>query len=102
MTLRRGTIPPTINHEDPDPTCGSIRVVTEAETVFPQRVLVHAIGLGGFYYSAATFEAVQDDASNVTGVLQVRWSRGANPRFQPVDEFQRPLEPWSPRQTPVL
>ena len=100
LTLRRGTIPPTINHEDPDPACGPIRIVTEAETVFPQRVLVHAIGLGGFYYTAAAFEAVQDDSDNVTGVLQVRWSRGANPRFQPVDEFQRPLEPWSPRQGP--
>lgn len=98
LTLRRGTIPPTINHEDPDPACGPIRVVTEAETVFPQRVLVHAIGLGGFYYSAAAFEAVQDDASNVTGLLQVRWSQGANPRFLPVEEFQKPLLPWEPRQ----
>jgi 3-oxoacyl-[acyl-carrier-protein] synthase II len=98
LTLRRGTIPPTINHEDPDPACGPIRVVTEAETIFPQRVLVHAVGLGGFYYTAAAFEAVQDAASNVTGLLQVRWSRGANRRFLPAEEFQKPLLPWEPRQ----
>jgi 3-oxoacyl-[acyl-carrier-protein] synthase II len=51
LTLENGIIPPTINHESPDPLCGSIRVVTRAEHSTPERVLVHSIGLGGFYYS---------------------------------------------------
>ena len=31
LAIRRGAVPPTINHEDPDPACGSLRVVTAAE-----------------------------------------------------------------------
>jgi 3-oxoacyl-[acyl-carrier-protein] synthase II len=99
LTLRRGIAPPTINCEDPDPACGPIRVLTEPEAFAPQRVLVHAIGLGGFYYTAAAFESPADGEAHLTGALQVRWSQGANPRFLPVEEFQKPLEPWSPRQS---
>jgi 3-oxoacyl-[acyl-carrier-protein] synthase II len=99
LTIRRRMVPPTINHDEPDPACGPIRVVTKAEPFAPQRVLVHSIGLGGFYYSAAAFEAVPDDALHKTGFLQVRWSEGAGLRFHPEEEFQKPLEPWSPRQS---
>lgn len=97
LTLRRGTAFPTINHDDPDPECGPIRVVTEAETFFPQRVLVHSIGLGGFYYAAAAFEAVEDSAAMETGKFQVKWSEDSHAVFRPADEFQRPLSPWTPR-----
>ena len=96
LTLRRGTIPPTINYDDPDPACGPIRVVTKAEDTWPGRVLMHSIGLGGFYYSAAAFEAVSADGGQ-TGMFQVKWSDLQNPRFQPAEEFQKPLKPWSPR-----
>jgi 3-oxoacyl-[acyl-carrier-protein] synthase II len=99
LTLRRGTAPPTINYEEPDPACGPIRVLTEAETFFPERVITHSIGLGGFYYSAAAFGAVPSDDTGMTGAMQVRWSADANRRFLPQMEFQRPLEPWSPRHT---
>lgn len=56
LTLKKGIIPPTINHESPDPECGPIRVVTRAEHSTPRRVLVHSIGLGGFYYSCGALE----------------------------------------------
>ena len=97
LTLRRGTIPPTINHDDPDPACGPIRVVTKAEDAWPGRVLVHSIGLGGFYYSAAAFEGVSADAGQ-TGMFQVKWSDLQNPKFQPAEEFQKPLKPWAARR----
>lgn len=100
LTLRRGTAPPTINHEDPDPECGPIRVLTEAETFFPQRLLVHSIGLGGFYYSVVALEAVEDHSTMKTGAQRVRWSDHHHPKFQPVEEFQVPLDPWEPRSDP--
>jgi 3-oxoacyl-[acyl-carrier-protein] synthase II len=96
LTLRRGVVPPTINHEEPDPECGPLRVVTAAEASLPRRVLVHSIGLGGFYYSAAAFEAVPGPARQ-TGTLRVRWSEGHNPKFLPADDYQRRLTPWEPR-----
>jgi uncharacterized damage-inducible protein DinB len=43
LGIRRGVVPPTINHEDPDPSCGELRVVTTAENFGPRRVLVHSI-----------------------------------------------------------
>jgi 3-oxoacyl-[acyl-carrier-protein] synthase II len=96
LSIRRGVAPPTINHDDPDPACGALRVVTEAEWVQPERVLVHSIGLGGFYYSAAAFER-QPDLGRYTGLMRVRWSEGHNPKFAPAEEYQRPLTPWEPR-----
>jgi 3-oxoacyl-[acyl-carrier-protein] synthase II len=99
LSIRRRTAPPTINYEDPDPACGPIRVLTAPEMSAPRRVLVHSIGLGGFYYAAAAFEAHADGEAHRTGVLQVRWSEGAGPRFLPGEEFQKPLSPWSPRQS---
>jgi 3-oxoacyl-[acyl-carrier-protein] synthase II len=98
LTLRRGIVAPTINHDDPDPACGSLRVVTSAELFAPTRVLVHSIGLGGFYYSAAAFEALHQTDARQTGTLTVRWSEGHNPKFLPADEYSRPLSPWEPRQ----
>lgn len=56
LSISEGMVPPTINHENPDPACGPIRVVAKAEQMNPQHVLVHSIGLGGFYYSCGAFE----------------------------------------------
>jgi 3-oxoacyl-[acyl-carrier-protein] synthase II len=98
LTIRRGQVPPTINHEDPDPECGPIQVVTKALTLRPRRVLVHAIGLGGFYASAAALGAVEDFEPGLTGIHTVQWSEGGHPRFAPAPEFQQPLVPWRPRQ----
>jgi hypothetical protein len=101
LSIRRETAPPTINHEDPDPSCGNISVVEKA-TEFPQRpVLVHCIGLGGFYYSAAVFLPPDGKNRQKTGFHQVQWSKGGHPRFQPAEEFQRPLTPLSPRHDPA-
>lgn len=97
LTLRRGVVPPTINHERLDPACGPLRVQTVAEEVRPTRVLMHSIGLGGFYYSSAAFEAVPDAALYQTGLMQVAWSELHNPKYLPQPEFQRPLTPWRPR-----
>jgi 3-oxoacyl-[acyl-carrier-protein] synthase II len=97
LAIRRGAAPPTINHEDPDPACGPLRVVTDPESMAVERVLMHAIGLGGFYYSAAAFEGVPDGRGR-TGFLQVKWSEDHNPKFAPAEEYTRPLRPWEPRQ----
>lgn len=97
LAIRRRTVPPTINHEDPDPECGPLNVVTKAEAAKVSRVLVHSIGLGGFYYSAAAFEEPFDDWT-LTGLGQVRWSEEHNRRFAPAEEYTRPLTPWEPRR----
>ena len=98
LTLRRGTVPPTINHDDPDPACGPIRVQTTAHTMPVRNVLLHSIGLGGFYYSAAVFTEIEADLDLMqTGVMQVKWSEQKHPRFQPASEFDKPLTPWAPR-----
>jgi hypothetical protein len=62
-----------------------------------ERVLVHSIGLGGFYYAAGAFEALPDPSAGQTGLLQVQWSELHQPRFKPTGEFQKPLTPWAPR-----
>jgi 3-oxoacyl-[acyl-carrier-protein] synthase II len=95
LAIRRGVVPPTINHDDPDPACGPLRVVTAAESFSPRRVLVHSIGLGGFYYSAAAFEA--ENHSGRTGLHRVRWSDEHHAKFTPTEEYLRPLAPWEPR-----
>ena len=100
LAIRRRGIPPTINHDDPDPECGALPIVTEALAHASQRVLVHAIGLGGFYYSAAAFEAPDPIGSggmaNLSGMLRVSWSLKAHPRYKPKEMFQKPLVPWRP------
>jgi 3-oxoacyl-[acyl-carrier-protein] synthase II len=95
LAIRRGAVPPTINHEEPDPECGPLRVVTRPESLEVDRVLVHAIGLGGFYYSAAAFERAPE--ARGTGFQQVKWSDAHNPKFAPAEDYQRPLTPWEPR-----
>lgn len=98
LTIRRQVAPPTINCEQLDPACAPLRVLTAPELLAPRRVLMHSIGLGGFYYSAAAFERESElaDLGTLTGTGRVRWSPGHHPRFPIAEEFQRPLTPWRP------
>jgi 3-oxoacyl-(acyl-carrier-protein) synthase len=57
LTILHSKIPPTINCDKLDPACGPLRIVREPLKQETKRVLVHSIGLGGFYYSAAALEA---------------------------------------------
>jgi len=57
LSLRHGAVPPTINHEVPDPACGPIRVVTRPESFGARKVLINSTGMGGFYYSSGAFAA---------------------------------------------
>lgn len=99
LSIRRGAVPPTINLDNLDPACGALRVVTRMEESYPENVLVHAVGLGGFYYSVGAFTAPADSGSiQATGRLRVQWSAGAHPKFKPSPEFEKPLAPWRPRQ----
>ena len=98
LALRRGTIPPTINHDRPDPACGPLRVVTHPETVSPRSALVHSIGLGGFYYSVGAFRGTHTAITAQTGSAQVKWSAAGHRIFRPANEFERPLKPWSARR----
>jgi 3-oxoacyl-[acyl-carrier-protein] synthase II len=63
LTIKSGITPPTINHESPDPQCGPLRVVTSAENSGAKNVLVHSIGLGGFYYSCAALTTTKGTGS---------------------------------------
>lgn len=58
LSIAEGLVPPTINYENPDPACGPIRLVTEAESCSPKNVVTHSIGFGGFYYSCGAFAAL--------------------------------------------
>jgi hypothetical protein len=98
LAIRREALPPTINCEDPDPACGPLRISREAESGRVERVLLHSIGLGGFFYSAGAFVRVEGFDSAASGMIRVAWSRGAHPRFVPAGEYQRPITPWRPRQ----
>ncbi len=57
MSIASQVVPPTINCEDPDPACGPLRIAADALERRVDRVVLHAIGMGGFYYSAAAFAA---------------------------------------------
>ena len=102
LAIRRCGVPPTTNHDSLDPALPPLRVVTRHESVAPESVLVHAIGLGGFYYSVAAFsepeEASDGSAAPQTGAVQVVWSAKGHPRFRPAPRFHRPLVPWRPRR----
>lgn len=58
LSVREGVVPPTINHENPDPACGQIRVVERKEDFKCKNLLVHSIGFGGFYYSCGVFTSL--------------------------------------------
>lgn len=55
LTIHTGTVPGTLNCENLDEQCGPMNLLTSSQELKPQTVLTHAIGLGGFYYSAALF-----------------------------------------------
>ncbi|MDY7107543.1 MAG: beta-ketoacyl-[acyl-carrier-protein] synthase family protein [Planctomycetota bacterium] len=58
LSLHAQRLPPTINCDTPDPACGSLCLSAEAASRPLGRILAHAIGFGGFYYSVGAFEAV--------------------------------------------
>ena len=55
--LHHRRLPPTVNLDDPDPSCEGLDLVTAPRSVVLRRVLLHAIGFGGFYYSSAALRA---------------------------------------------
>ena len=73
LSLATGMVPPTINCDHVDERCGALPVVTTATHLSPARVLVNAIGFGGFYYSALALERVAD-AVDGRPRPEVRWS----------------------------
>ena len=58
LTLRHQRVPGTVNVDHLDPGCGELRLIRETRDLELTNVLVHAIGLGGFYYSAGLLSAV--------------------------------------------
>lgn len=56
LTIARGVVPPTLNCDQLDPACGPLPVVRTPISRPTSRVLVHSIGLGGFYYSAMALQ----------------------------------------------
>ena len=46
--------------------------------------------------TSAAFDA-EPARGRASGMLQVRWSEGHNPKFTPADEYMHPLIPWEPR-----
>ena len=88
LAIKNQMAPPTINHEEPDPACGPIRVVTEAESFPISNVLVHSIGLGGFYYSCGAFSAPN-------GSIRAEGNQdGVKASQSSFEEPERPFVPW--------
>jgi len=96
LSIRRGVAPPTINHTDPDSECGPLRIVTKAEPCHPNRVLIHSIGLGGFYSSCAVFQSPAPFDLAASGKFKVAWSKGTHRKFKPTEAFREALRPWTP------
>lgn len=71
LSLATGLVPPTLNGEQMDPRCAPMRLVTAPTRVDPARTLVHAIGFGGFYYSALALDHAPPWPA---GRPRVRWS----------------------------
>jgi 3-oxoacyl-(acyl-carrier-protein) synthase len=57
LSLSEGLVPGTPNCDSLDPECGQMNLVRATHRLAPTSVLVHAIGFGGFYYSAGVFKA---------------------------------------------
>jgi 3-oxoacyl-[acyl-carrier-protein] synthase II len=57
LTLTHGLVPPTLNCDNLDPACGPLRVIRQPLELPVERVLIHSIGLGGFYYSVAALQS---------------------------------------------
>lgn len=55
LSIQTGQVPGTVNCEQLDEQCGSMNLLRETTKLSPKSVLTHAIGLGGFYYSAGLF-----------------------------------------------
>jgi 3-oxoacyl-[acyl-carrier-protein] synthase II len=88
LAIKNQTAPPTINHEETDPQCGPIRVVKSAESFPISNVLVHSIGLGGFYYSCGAF-------ADVNGKHDTRNQQKDLSESGPSKEAdERPFTPW--------
>ncbi|MBA3766197.1 MAG: beta-ketoacyl-[acyl-carrier-protein] synthase family protein [Acidobacteria bacterium] len=90
LSIHHQTAPPTINHQEPDPACGPIRVVTKSESMSIRNVLVHSIGLGGFYYSCGALTApngLSEAAQGQSG------SANGGSSIADVDD-ERPFVPW--------
>jgi 3-oxoacyl-(acyl-carrier-protein) synthase len=47
LALSTGTLPPTLNHETPDPDCDLDYVPGRARRVGPELALTNSFGLGG-------------------------------------------------------
>jgi 3-oxoacyl-[acyl-carrier-protein] synthase II len=58
LSLHERLLPPTINCDRPDPACGPLSLSDQAQPRPLRRILTHAIGFGGFYYSVGAFEAL--------------------------------------------
>ncbi len=82
LSIHHQTAPPTINHEEADPACGPIRVVTKPESYPISNVLVHSIGLGGFYYSCGAFSSPNNGRND-------KQSAAGNG-----SQEERPFAPW--------
>lgn len=57
LSIDRRTVPPTLNHDRPDPACRGLDVRGRSRPLPGPNVLVHSIGLGGFYYSCGALTA---------------------------------------------
>jgi 3-oxoacyl-[acyl-carrier-protein] synthase II len=47
LAIRHGAIPPTINHDDPDPECDLDYVPNQARSVRVRNALIYSLGMGG-------------------------------------------------------
>jgi 3-oxoacyl-[acyl-carrier-protein] synthase II len=63
LTMRHRQIPPVLNCDRLDPECGPLNVVRARTDADVERVLAHAIGFGGFYYSALALAAAVPPSS---------------------------------------
>ena len=92
LSLASGDVPPTLNCDELDPACAPLNVLTAGARLEPRRVVTHAIGFGGFYYSALAVEK-PEPTDGVRRPPRVRWSE-ATSRFAPTERLANAR--WEP------
>lgn len=60
LSIRDGTIPPTLNAERPDPELPAMTIHARATQAPVEHILANSIGFGGFYYASTVFGPAAD------------------------------------------
>src|SRR5260370_30860531 len=83
LTVERGVLPPTINHEYPDPECDLDYVPNQARPAKIRLALNNSFGFGGANTPPAFWPAAQNKRTQKIGSKNCPTRRATPPTFTP-------------------